>query len=201
MAGVGERIRAARQMRGWSQTKLAERVNQAQTTLSSWERNRTEPTREDVQRIAAELEVPVAALELDGSAADAPDSVAVMGYVGAGSIATLYAEGQGPFDYVAAPRDSTKETVALEIRGASLGAAFDDGLVFYDDVRSPVTPDLHGRLCVVALAGEEQGRVLVKILRPAAEGRFHLLSNAAEEPPLRDREVLWAARVKEVRPR
>lgn len=136
---------------------------------------------------------------IDGSGEEAaPDPVAVVGYVGAGSVATLFSEGQGPFDYVDPPRDRTLDTVALEIRGGSLGPAFDDGLVFYDQVRSPVTPDLHGRLCVVGLP---DGRVLVKILRSAAGGRYHLLSNAAEEPPLRDEQVDWAARVKEVRPR
>lgn len=136
---------------------------------------------------------------IDGSGEEAAaEPVAVAGYVGAGSVAILFPEGQEPFDQVEAPRERTPDTVALEIRGASLGPAFDDGLIFYDEMRSPVAPDLHGRLCVVGLA---DGRVLVKILRPAAEGRYHLLSNAAEEPPLRDLEVEWAARVKEVRPR
>lgn len=129
--------------------------------------------------------------------APASDSVPIVGFVGAGSVATLFSEGQGPFDEVEPPADSTPQTVGLGIRGASLGPAFDEGIVFYDDVRSPVTPDLHGRLCVVGL---NDGRVLVKILRSAGDGSFHLFSNTMDEPMLNE-DVAWAARVKDVRPR
>lgn len=135
--------------------------------------------------------------EGDDEANEASDTVAVVGLVGAGSVATLYSEGQGPFDHVDAPHDATDSTVALSIRGISLGPAFDEGIVFYDDVRSPVTEDLHGRLCIVGL---EDGRVLIKILRSANDGTYHLFSNTVEEPLLNER-VAWAARVKEVRPR
>ncbi len=134
-----------------------------------------------------------------GEIEDAPtsDSVPLVGLVGAGSVATLFSEGQGQLDEVEAPANATPNTVALGIRGASLGPAFDEGIVFYDDVRSPVTPDLHGRLCVVGL---EDGRVLVKILRSAGDGTFHLFSNTMDEPLL-NQVVGWAARVKDVRPR
>lgn len=133
----------------------------------------------------------------DAGAGATSRTVAVVGLVGAGSVATLYSEGQGPFDEVEAPYDATPNTVALSIEGVSLGPAFDKGLVFYDDVRSPVTPDLHGRLCVVGL---EDGRVLVKVLRSAGDGTFHLISNTVEEPML-NQYVAWAARVRDVRPR
>jgi hypothetical protein len=123
--------------------------------------------------------------------------VRVVGYVGAGAVATLFATAQGPFDEVEPPIGATDDTVAVEVRGVSLGPAFDNALVFYDDVRKPVTEDQHGRLCVVGLT---DGRVLVKIVRAATEGRFHLLSNTAEEP-LWDQEVEWAARVTDIRPR
>lgn len=123
--------------------------------------------------------------------------VAVVGLVGAGSVATLFSAGQGPFDEVEAPAHANDATVALAIDGVSLGPAFDKGIVFYDDVRSPVTPDLHGRLCIVGLT---DGRVLVKILRSANDGTFHLFSNTMEEPIL-NAELEWAARVTDVRPR
>ncbi len=125
------------------------------------------------------------------------DSVPVVGLVGAGSVATLFAEGQGPLDYVEPPQNATPDTVALHVRGTSLGPAWDESIIYYDDVRSPVTPDLHGRLCVVGLP---DGRVLVKILKAAGDGTFHLLSNSLEEPLLNE-EVAWAARVKAAHPR
>lgn len=133
----------------------------------------------------------------DENSTAATRTVAVVGLVGAGSVATLFSEGQGPFDEVEAPANANDDTVALGIQGASLGPAFDQGLVFYDDVRSPVTPDLHGRLCVVGLI---DGRVLVKLLRSAGDGTYHLISNTIEEPIL-NAEVTWAARVTDVRPR
>lgn len=135
--------------------------------------------------------------EGDENTAPPSASVAVVGFVGAGSVATLFSEGQGPFDEVEPPFNATPNTVALGIRGTSLGPAFDEGIVFYDDVRSPVTEDLHGRLCVVGLG---DGRVLVKILRSAGDGTYHLFSNTVEEPLLNEI-VAWAARVKDVRPR
>lgn len=59
--GIGDRIRLARGR--MSQEELGKRVNQGQTTISSWERGRTEPTRDDVKRVAAALDVPLAELE------------------------------------------------------------------------------------------------------------------------------------------
>lgn len=150
-----------------------------------------------VENVAKVFGVTPADLMRDPSERPTSGSVAVVGFVGAGSVATLFAEGQGPFDMVDAPADARPQTVALEIQGASLGPAFDHGIVFYDDVRSPVTPDLHGRLCVVGL---EDGRVLVKLLRAANDGTFHLFSNSMDDPMLNER-VSWAARVKDVRPR
>ena len=124
-------------------------------------------------------------------------TVPVVGYVQAGAEAVLFGAGQGPFDHVPAPEGSTDHTVAVEIRGESLGEFFTEWLVFYDDVRSPITPDLHGRLCVVGLPGD---KILVKLLKPSREpGLFHLLSQT--EGPLLDQEVLWGARVKAMTPR
>jgi hypothetical protein len=121
----------------------------------------------------------------------------VVGFVAAGSVAHLYAEAQGPLDHVTAPEDATDNTVAVEIRGDSLGAFFREWLVFYDDVRSPVTPDLHGKLCVVGLKDK---RVLIKKLQPSRSPElFHLLSQTEE--PLLDQAVAWAAAVTTMRPR
>lgn len=197
--GIGARIATARKAAGWSQDRLSKAVGQAQTTISSWERGRTEPTRDDVQRVAEALGIDVAMLELEGGPTSETGAgmVRVVGYVGAGDAAHFYDSAQGPFDEVPAPKDATEHTVAAEVRGQSIGRFFDGWLVFYDEVRSPVTPDLFGKLCVVGLP---DGRVLVKWLRPSkAEGYFHLLSET--EGPMNDEQVAWAARVRELRPR
>lgn len=124
-------------------------------------------------------------------------TVPLVGYVGAGAAAHFYAAGDGNLDEVPAPDDATADTVAVEIRGESLGSLFDQWLVFYDEVRSPVTPDLLGRLCVVGLADD---KVLIKqIRRSKTPGLYHLLSNT--EGPIFDVEIVWAAKVKSMVPR
>jgi phage repressor protein C with HTH and peptisase S24 domain len=120
--------------------------------------------------------------------------VGVVGYVGAGSEAHFYEVGQGGMDEVEPPYGSSEDTVAVEIRGNSLGTLFNRWLVFYDDVRRPVTPDLVGELCVVGL---HDGKVLIKQLqRSRTDGVYNLHSET--EPPIRDVRVEWAARVKSI---
>jgi len=121
----------------------------------------------------------------------------LVGYVGAGAIAHFYADGQGPFDEVDAPADARSSTVAVQIRGHSLGALFDNWLVFYDDIRDPPDESLVGRMCVCGLAG---GRVLIKALKRSPNvGLWHLLSNT--EAPIYDVGLDWAAPVREMRPK
>jgi len=121
--------------------------------------------------------------------------VPLVGYVSAGAEAHFMPPG-GPIGEAPAPEWASEATVAVEIRGESLGSLFDKWLVFYDDVRRPVTTDLMGRLCVVGL---EDGRILIKKLqRSRARGLFHLISQT--EPPILDVAVEWAARVKSMMP-
>lgn len=198
-APIATRIAAARRQAGWSQQRLAHAVGAAQTTVSSWERGRTEPGREDVRRIAEALEIPIARLELDSAerGLGRADVAPLVGFVSAGSRAHFFADGQGPFDEVAAPDGATDRTVAVEIRGDSLGSFFNEWLVYYDDVRVPVTPDLIGRLCVLGLV---DGRVLIKKIKASqTPGHYHLLSQTEE--PILDVEVVWAARVRSMTPR
>lgn len=122
----------------------------------------------------------------------------VVGYVGAGAAAHYYAVSQGDLDRVPAPPNSDENTVAVEIKGDSIGPLFNQWLIFYDDVRSPVTPDLIGRLCVVGLMDD---RVVVKKIRKArTEGLYDLISNDDREN-ITDVEIIWAARVKHMAPR
>jgi len=121
----------------------------------------------------------------------------LIGYVGAGAAVHFYAEGQGPFDGIEAPFDARPETVAVQVRGHSLGPLFDNWLVFYDNVRKPPDDGLIGRMCVCGLS---DGRVLIKALKPSrATGLWNLLSNI--EPPTYDVGLDWAAAVREMRPK
>lgn len=125
--------------------------------------------------------------------------VPIVGTVGASAEAYFYGEASdNPAEVVQAPQGASPDTVAVEIRGESLGAGFNGWLAFYDDRREPITSDLIGRLCVVSLP---DGRVLIKIPKKAkAKGLFHLFSNIGGEP-IPDVEIDWAALVKLIAPK
>lgn len=124
--------------------------------------------------------------------------VPIVGYVGAGAAAVYYVIDPDDLDSVPAPDGSTLQTVAVEIRGSSLGPLFDRWLAFYDDVRRPLTEDLIGQLCVVGLSDE---RTLIKRIEKGVKtGLFRLLSNNGD-PPIENVPVEWAARVKHLVPR
>lgn len=127
--------------------------------------------------------------------AESNGTVPLVGYVAAGSEAHFLPAGD--LGDVEAPDGSTPETVAVEIRGDSMGPLFDRWLIYYDDVRRPVTSDLYGRLCIVGL---RDGRIMVKKLKKSrSKGLFHLISQA--DDPILDAELEWAARVKMMVPR
>lgn len=121
----------------------------------------------------------------------------VVGYVGAGSEAHFYAVADEDFETVEAPNGASDETVAVEIRGKSWGPLMDSWIVFYEDVRSPITEDLYNETCVVGLADD---RILIKQIKRERDGTFTLLSNSAE-PPIPNAKIEWAAKVTGMRPR
>lgn len=124
------------------------------------------------------------------------NTVRVVGYAGAGAETHFFVLPEEDLDEVDAPIGATSRTKAIEIRGQCLGALFDRWYAFFDDVRSPVTDDLVGHLCVVGL---EDGRVLIKKLRRARRpGLYRLLSE--QDPPIEDVAIAWAARVKSMSP-
>jgi hypothetical protein len=120
--------------------------------------------------------------------------VPVLGYVGAGSTAHLYDVPPSHLDEVSGPADTSESTVAVEIRGDSLGPFFNRWYVFYDDVRRPMTPDLIGQLCVVGLA---DGRILIKQVQRGSDLGLYNLHSATERPIL-DVTIDWAARVNSI---
>jgi hypothetical protein len=123
----------------------------------------------------------------------APPKVPVVGYVGAAAEVRLYEVAQRDLDQVDCP-GSTEATVAVEIRGDSLGPFFNRWLLFYDNLRRPPTPEHIGELCVVGL---RSGRILVtQVQLGSAEGRFNLLS--ATDKPILDVAIEWAATVDSV---
>lgn len=174
---------------GKSKKGLAEALGRFPSAVSDLLKGRRRLRADEIETVAAYLEVPVPV--------GLPRLAPLVGYVGAGAEAHLFGDGQGPFDMVDAPDGSADSTVAVEIRGESLGSFFDRWLVFYDDIRDPVTTDLIGKLCVCGLP---DGRVVIKKLAKSKEkGLFTLHSQF--EPPIYDVAVIWAAKVKNMVPR
>jgi hypothetical protein len=126
-----------------------------------------------------------------------PTKLRIIGYVGVGARAHLYAVAPEDLEEIEVPVLATETTVALEIRGNSMGSHFNHWLVLYDDLREPATPDLMGELCVVAL---KDNRIVVKQLQQGgAQGVFNLISEAG--PAIRNAGVVWAQNVKAMIPR
>lgn len=209
-ATLGARITQAREGAGLSQTALGKSLGITRSAVSQWESGDTEPTPEKLRGIAMETGVNYDWLATGRGAASADirsedvaasldkkprRMVRVKGYVGAGGLAHYYAVDPGDLGEIEGGGIATDQTVALVIIGGSLGSFFDRWHVLYDDVRSPVTDDLIGELCVVGLADD---RVLVKKIQRNGRG-FDLHSNAESEAPIRNVKIDWAAKVTDLR--
>lgn len=188
---MGNNIRRLRDKMGWTQAEAAEQAGLPLGTYRKleYEERGLSTKNPNMKKIAKAYGVSPAAL-ISGV-------IPVLGYVGAGSEAHFYGQGQGPVDEAPMPANGTLDTVAVEIRGDSLGPFFNRWLVYYDNVRLPPTLDQVGHLCVVGLPDD---RVLIKRLaRGSRLGLFHLLSQA--DSPIEDVTVSWAALVKGIVPR
>jgi transcriptional regulator with XRE-family HTH domain len=175
---------------GRKQQDIASHFGVSQSTVHRWLKG-SEPEGPHRDAINELYDDVLGVAEMENSE---PATVKLIGYVSAGATAHYDITDLG---YVRAPADSTPNTVAMEIRGDSMGPLFKQWLVYYDEVRSPVTPDMIGRMCVVGLP---DGRILVKTIESSrTPGLFHMLSNT--ESPLLDVEIAWAAKVKSMVPR
>jgi hypothetical protein len=193
-------IRRGLEQPGKSQAGLARAFGRAPSAINNLLKGRRRLRTDEVAKAARYLEVTPPPLFGDDDMthfANGEPTIPVIGYVGAGGLTYRYAVSQAGLDNVHFGGKKRAETVAVEIRGDSLGASFDRWLVFYDDVAQPVTEDLIGKLCIVALSDD---RVLIKTIRRGGRrGLFTLESNT--EPPIRDVPIEWAALVTSMRPR
>lgn len=182
---IGEIIRSERERRDMSQSQLAAIVGTNQQTVDRIERGLTKNSKHLMPILKK--------LGLDNMIMPVP----IVGYVGAGSEMHHYANADHPNEYVPMISGGNDSTVALQIRGSSLGSVFDTWLVYYDEVRFPPTPDMLGQLCVVGLGDD---RVLVKRLRRGSVPSLFNLESVTEAL-MEDVPVVWAAKVKTMSPK
>jgi hypothetical protein len=180
-----------RKASGLSQAALAKLAKTSQPQIKRLENDERELTKSWAIKLAPHLKNTTPEELVFGDR-----TVQIVGYVGAGSEAHHYGNSQGGLGSARMPPGGNERTVAVEIRGDSLGAPFDGWLIYYDDRREPPTDDLIGQLCVVGLSS---GQVLVKkLMRGRSPGHFDLWSTSGS--PLMEQSVEWAARVQAVMP-
>jgi transcriptional regulator with XRE-family HTH domain len=206
---IPQLLRAMMEKLGATQAKLAERLSDSrkngikvdQSLVSRWLGGvmPETPKYNRIIEVAADIGV-LTDVRSEDIAGDMPEerprTVKLKGYVGASGEAFYYRLADEDLEEVPAPENANDQTVAVQVRGKSLGPALESWLVYYDDVRSPITPDLHNQLCVVGLADD---RLLVKRLERKG-GKFVLVSNNGE-PDIEDADIEWAAKVTSMKPR
>jgi transcriptional regulator with XRE-family HTH domain len=124
--------------------------------------------------------------------------VQVIGRVGANPEGVvLFATGQEAGDLAPIPPGGTDKAAALRVVGHSMRGFADDGaLIYFEDQRTPPTPDMLGQVVVVETDTDE---VLVKrLLRGSRPGRFDLESVAG--PTRHDARLRWAAHITAIIP-
>lgn len=124
--------------------------------------------------------------------------VPIIGRVGANPDGlVLFAQGQESGDLAPIPPGGTDKAVALLVVGHSMRGIADDGaLIYFEDQRTAVTPDMLGHVVVVEVDTDE---VLVKrLLRGSRAGRYDLESIAG--PTRQDAKLRWAAHITAIIP-
>jgi len=127
-----------------------------------------------------------------------PGYVVVIGRVGANPDgAVLFATGHDPGELAPIPPGGSENARALRVVGHSMHGVADDGaLIYFEDQRTPPSPDMLGHVVVVETDTDE---VLVKrLLRGSRAGLYDLESVAG--PMRQDARLRWAAHITAIIP-
>ncbi|MDB5417516.1 MAG: hypothetical protein JWP86_2467 [Phenylobacterium sp.] len=127
-----------------------------------------------------------------------PGFVPIIGMVGANPDGiVLFATGQEPGDLAPIPPGGTEKAVALRVAGHSMRGVADDGaLIYFEDQRTPPTPDMLGHVVVVETDSDE---VLVKRLLRGSRANVYDLESVAG-PTRHDARLRWAAHITAIIP-
>lgn len=180
-------------------------LESAQITQAELARRLTEELGRSIDRAAVNKMVAgkraIAADELlaiqriTGETAPQTMTVPLKGYVGAGQAVEAVAHGGD--ENVEAPAEAHADTVAVMVRGESMFPIYEDGTILYYSRLLP-PEEMVNRRCVAQL---EDGRILVKILRPGSvAGLWTLQSVNVMTPDIVDVAIRWVARIDWVKP-
>ena len=183
------RARSAKEL---SRPQLAKLAGTSPQQIERLEKGMREMTRTWADRLAPHLGVSPEFLVFSVTR-----KVPIIGFASAGSD-ELHFDGEAfVIDEIDAPDWANDNTVAVTVRGTSLGRLLDGWTALYDDRREPPDESMIGEVCVLQIEG---GGTFIKRLRKGSgPGLYHLES--ATESTLFDQPIAWAAKVKELRPR
>lgn len=119
--------------------------------------------------------------------------VRIIGRVGADATGfVIMTTAHESWDMAPPPPGATSKAVALDVRGDSMHTFAENGaLIYFEDQRAPLDPELIGVPCVVET---EDGRVLVKRPKRGSQpGLYDLESDFG--PVIRDVRLSWAAEI------
>lgn len=202
MDGRAERLRQARIDKGFeTAAAAADAFGWSRNTYASNENGNAPFSYRRAKEYAAAFGVRPewlydAAGPMQGSAE--PGFVQVVGRVGANPDGVvLFATGQDPAELAPIPPGGTEKAAALKVVGHSMRGVADDGaLIYFEDQRTPPTPDMLGHVVVVETDTDE---VLVKrLLRGSRPGLYDLESVAG--PMRHDAKLRWAAHITAIIP-
>lgn len=168
---------------GKTQTGLAEHLGIAHPQISHLLAGNRQLKVSEIPAMAEYLEMPPPARQYP-----------LLGDVGAGG-QIVEADWPGDPDLVDGPEDAPSNTVAVNIKGDSLGHGFDGWRAFYANRRDPFDDTWIGHLCVV---GTADGRVLIKWVRRGTHG-FNLISGTGSVEE--NVSLMWAAKVIDIKPK
>lgn len=188
---LGSRLTKLRKIKSMTQSDLASVFDVSRETIVRWEAGKRSPNDLMVAALARYFDVRDSWIRYGG--AGGPQTIQVMGFVGAGTGVLPFDD--GPFEQIEAPFGTPPDTIALIVRGDSMMPELSDGdYVLYR--ATPQNPEqLLGKRCIVEL---ETGAILVKRLRRGRElGTFDLDSTNAAT--LENQTVAWCAKVEAVK--
>lgn len=202
-ARINERLAAT----GKKPVPVSEAVNRGRDYLRDFLKGKKDSIAMDVlSALAAELQCPVAYL-IDpamtlGTAPRAAQGqevlVPIRGYVGASPDGRIrFSTGDPTNDFALMPVGASAKSIAVYVDGHSMRGVADHGsLIFYEETRTPPTPDMLGHVVVVETV---KGDVLVKrLLKGSHKGVYDLESTGAER--LEDQKLRWAAHIVSIVP-
>ena len=202
MDGRAQRLRQARLDRGFeTAAAAADGFGWSRNTYASNETGNAPFSYRRAKEYAAAFGVsPEWLYDAAGAAqpAGAGGLVPVIGRVGANPEGTvLFASGDDPLERAPIPPGGTDQAKALRVVGHSMRGVADDGaLIYFEDQRTPPTPDMLGHVVVVEVDTDE---VLVKrLLRGSRPGLYDLESVAG--PMRQDARLRWAAHITAIIP-